>query len=123
MVLAAARIKDLNALLLLYRLVPQKLDPNNKQTKGVLLRDIRAMQGERSKTVKDTANTIQKLDSWEDEFEEKTGESPDMEEINLVLWQVVDDKTHDLVINKGFEQVETEYAEVTQIILAQIRRG
>ena len=73
--------------------------------------------------MKETAKAIQKLDIWKDEYEEKIWQTADMDEINLVLWQVVDDKTHDLLISKGLEQYDSGYEEVTKFILAQIRCG
>ena len=63
------------------------------------------------------------MDSWKDEFEEKVGIAADLEEMSLVLWQIVDDKTHDLLLAKGFEQFDTPYEDVTRYILAQVGRG
>ena len=36
---------------------------------------------------------------------------------------IVKDKTHDLLINKGYEQYETGHAVVTKFNLAQLQRG
>ena len=122
MIMHASRIKDLNGFEL-YRLVSQKMDPCNRHTTGLMLREVRAMQGDRAKNIKETVKIIQKLEVWRDEYVDKVGKSPDPEEMSLVLWQTMDDKTHDSCINKGFEQFDTTYEEVTRFVLTQVRKG
>ena len=99
------------------------MDPKNKQTEGVLLRQLHEWQGDRSKNIKVTAAMIQKLDTWKDEFADGIGKEADMKQVNLVLWQIIDDDTHDRLISKGLEQYEASYEEVAKFILQQIRRG
>ena len=47
----------------------------------------------------------------------------DEDELTLVIWQVMDDTTHDLCIAKDMEQYTTPYEKISKFILGQIRQS
>ena len=101
----------------LYRMVSQKMDGVNKQTPAVMLAELRGMQRDRSKTFKDTKKLIETLDRFKDDYEDKIGEQIDESELTRILWQVMDDKSHEVLIAAGHEQYESAYEVVTVFVL------
>ena len=81
------------------------------------------MQNMHCKDIAATKKVIEKLDMRKDEWEEKLGYEIDEDELTLVIWQVMDDKTHDLCIANSMEQYTTPYEHITKFILAKINNS